>query len=76
MQHELDSAKAKKFAFVPWPHYLENAFPAEWRPANRLTMAQELGATSLMFQVHPTLSESDMYDIAAIVRDVMRQATA
>jgi hypothetical protein len=55
--------------------YLENAFAAEWRPENRLTMAQELGETSLMFQVHPTLSESDMYDIAAIVRDVVRQAT-
>ena len=56
--------------------YLENAFPVEWRPDSRLSVAQELGETSLMFQVHPTLSQSDMCDIADIVSDVMRQATA
>jgi len=55
--------------------YRENAFPAEWRPERPLPVAAELGETSLMLQVHPTLSQSDMYDIAAAVAEVMRQAT-
>jgi dTDP-4-amino-4,6-dideoxygalactose transaminase len=55
--------------------YLENAFPEEWRPDQRLSVAHELGDTSLMFQVHPTLTHSDMCDVADIVADVMRQAT-
>lgn len=38
--------------------YLEHAFDATpWRPAERLKNAQQLGETSLMFLVHPTLSE-------------------
>jgi len=56
--------------------YLENAFPTEWKPDRRLTVANELGKTSLMFLVHPTLSESEMYDIAAVVTDVVQNATA
>jgi dTDP-4-amino-4,6-dideoxygalactose transaminase len=56
--------------------YLENAFPEEWRPDKRLSVAHELGETSLMFQVHPTLTRSDMCEIADVVADVMRQATA
>ena len=35
--------------------YLEKAFPNKWRPSERLPVAHELGATSLMFPVHPTL---------------------
>jgi dTDP-4-amino-4,6-dideoxygalactose transaminase len=37
--------------------YLEKAFPFEWRPQKRLAVARELGETSLMFLVHPTLTE-------------------
>ncbi len=55
--------------------YLESAFPPEWRPEQRHKVAAELGETSLMFQVHPTLSEADIYDIAAVVSDVVRKAT-
>jgi hypothetical protein len=55
--------------------YLENAFPVEWRPEKRLPVATDLGETSLMLLVHPTLSQSDMYDVAATVADVMRKAT-
>jgi len=55
--------------------YLENAFPEEWRPEQRLPVARELGETSLMFQVHPTLTSSDIYEIAEVVADVMRDAT-
>lgn len=41
--------------------YLEKAFDnTGWRPATRLPVAQELGETSLMFLIHPTLSEAEI----------------
>jgi dTDP-4-amino-4,6-dideoxygalactose transaminase len=50
--------------------YLEKAFRAEWRPPSRLRVARELGDTSLMFLVHPTLSEKDMLDTSFAVSKV------
>jgi len=48
--------------------YLEKAFEGI-RPTNRLPIARELGETSLMFLVHPTLSDKDIDDtIDAIVK--------
>jgi dTDP-4-amino-4,6-dideoxygalactose transaminase len=55
--------------------YLEKAFPTEVRPPVRLPVAKELGETSLMFLVHPTLSEADMYDTADAVEKVLLHAT-
>jgi dTDP-4-amino-4,6-dideoxygalactose transaminase len=55
--------------------YLEKAFPPEWRPQERLAVARELGDTSLMFLVHPTLTEKNIKDTAETVRRVMRTAT-
>jgi len=55
--------------------YLEKAFPREWRPRTRCAVARELGETSLIFQVHPTLNEQDMLDTCAAVEKVMRAAT-
>lgn len=55
--------------------YLEKAFPKSMRPAHRLPVARELGETSLMFLVHPTLSESDMHDTADAVQKVLASAT-
>ncbi|AEU35843.1 DegT/DnrJ/EryC1/StrS family aminotransferase [Granulicella mallensis] len=54
--------------------YLEKAFPAELRPPTRLPVAQELGETSLMFLVHPTLNKSDMEDAADAVEKVLASA--
>ncbi len=55
--------------------YLEKAFANHpSRPASRLPVAQELGETSLMFQVHPTLSPEDMHDTVAAVKKVMGRA--
>ena len=54
--------------------YLERAFPEAMRPAERLPVARELGETSLMFLVHPTLCESDMQDIADAVEKVLSAA--
>ena len=41
--------------------YLEKAFDdTKWRPTTRLANAQALGESSLMFLVHPTLSEQSI----------------
>jgi len=53
--------------------YLEKAFDG-LRPAQYLPIARELGENSLMFQVHPTLSERDMADICSAMEKVMAAA--
>ena len=55
--------------------YLEKAFPADWRPAERLPVAKRLGETSLMFLVHPTLSEEAIAATATVVEQVMENAS-
>ena len=56
--------------------YLEKSFPAEWKPGSRLPIAKELGETSLMFLVHPTLTAGYMHYAADAARAVMSEATA
>jgi dTDP-4-amino-4,6-dideoxygalactose transaminase len=56
--------------------YLEKAFAPELRPAERLAAARELGETSLMFLVHPTLSECDMQDTCRAVAKVLSAAAS
>ena len=55
--------------------YLEKAFPQDMRPAERLQVARQLGETSLMFLVHPTLSTQDMQDTASAVEKLLQVAT-
>jgi dTDP-4-amino-4,6-dideoxygalactose transaminase len=55
--------------------YLEKAFPDNMRPAHRLQVARQLGETSVMFLVHPTLSEQDMLDTALAVEKLLKVAT-
>jgi dTDP-4-amino-4,6-dideoxygalactose transaminase len=56
--------------------YLEQAFvQAGLGPKERLPVARELGETSLMFLVHPTLTIADMQAVADVVDDVIRSAT-
>ncbi|MBP7609915.1 MAG: DegT/DnrJ/EryC1/StrS aminotransferase family protein [Steroidobacteraceae bacterium] len=56
--------------------YLERAFDdTPFRPRQRLPMARQLGETSLMFLVHPTLTEADTEQMAEIAADVIRSAT-
>jgi dTDP-4-amino-4,6-dideoxygalactose transaminase len=54
--------------------YLEGAFPPEMRPSRRLVVAEELGATSLMFLVHPTLTDTHIDMACSVVKEVMRCA--
>lgn len=55
--------------------YLERAFSEEMRPAKTLPVARELGETSLMFLVHPTLSDAHIEKTCEAVQNVMRLAT-
>jgi len=56
--------------------YLEKAFDREGlRPKNRLSAAKELGETSLMFLVHPTLNETHMNAACQVVEKVMQAAS-
>jgi dTDP-4-amino-4,6-dideoxygalactose transaminase len=55
--------------------YLEKAFSTELRPPERLPVARELGETTLMFLVHPTLSNLDMGDTASAVEKVLASAS-
>jgi dTDP-4-amino-4,6-dideoxygalactose transaminase len=55
--------------------YLEKAFDGhESRPSQRLSIARELGESSLMFLVHPTLEDGHMERMIAVIRDVLRIA--
>jgi dTDP-4-amino-4,6-dideoxygalactose transaminase len=56
--------------------YLEKAFPPGWRPQERLAVARELGETSLMFLVHPTLTEEHIHATCAAVEKVMTAVTS
>jgi len=55
--------------------YLEAAFPNALRPPEPLPIARELGETSLMFLVHPTLGEREMVETYNAVEKVMEAAT-
>ncbi|HET7649496.1 MAG TPA: DegT/DnrJ/EryC1/StrS aminotransferase family protein [Gammaproteobacteria bacterium] len=57
--------------------YLEKAFDQDnLRPHVRLGVARELGETSLMFLVHPTLGESQMNQTADAVLKVLERAAS
>ncbi len=56
--------------------YLEKAFDGTGlRPPARLPAARALGETSLMFLVHPTLTDDEVRMTGQVVRSVMQQAT-
>ncbi|MBU1105392.1 MAG: DegT/DnrJ/EryC1/StrS aminotransferase family protein [Candidatus Riflebacteria bacterium] len=60
--------------------YLEKAFDqplhgVNIRPAERLPVAKELGETSLMLLVHPTLSTENIEDTISVVKEVVGRAT-
>ena len=56
--------------------YLEKAFDnTGWRPSQRLANAKELGETSMMFLVHPTLTEQDIELTCKVLSEVVQLAT-
>jgi len=56
--------------------YLEKAFDnTPWRPDKRLPNAVELGETSLMFLVHPTLTQENMNTACDVLSMVLTKAS-
>ena len=56
--------------------YLEKAFDnTDWRPSQRLANARELGETSMMFMVHPTLTGEEIGLTCRVISDVVQQAS-
>jgi dTDP-4-amino-4,6-dideoxygalactose transaminase len=57
--------------------YRERAFEAtSGAPSERLPVARELGETSLMFLVHPTIPEDSIHKICDVVQDIIAAAMA
>jgi len=56
--------------------YLEKAFDDTWlRPSERLPVARELGETSIMMLVHPTLTDAEVNLSCAVLEDVLSRAS-
>ena len=56
--------------------YLEKAFDnTKFRPKKRLTNAKELGETSLVFLVHPTLTKDEIQKTCEVIISVMTHAS-
>ena len=56
--------------------YLEKAFDnTNWRPSARLPVAKELGDTSLMFLVHPTIGKAEITKTAEVITEVLSCAS-
>jgi len=54
--------------------YLEKAFDESgFRPAERCPIARELGETSLMFLVHPTLTEKEITKTCLVIQSVLEK---
>lgn len=57
--------------------YLEKAFDGTGlRPGAPLPVAQELGKTSIMFLVHPTLTAAEIQRTVSAITDIFTQATS
>jgi len=53
--------------------YLEHAFDnTDFRPKERLPVAQQLGETSLMFLCHPTLTQAEIQKTCDVIRKVAK----
>ena len=56
--------------------YQEEAFDdTDWQPAVRLPNARKLGETSLVFLVHPTITEEQIVKACSAIRRTMEQAS-
>ncbi len=74
--HELNELGVPCFSGSCSEIYLEKAFETlPSKPKERLPVAKELGETSLMFLVHPTLDEKYMVTVANEIKKVIESAT-
>jgi len=57
--------------------YLEKAFNnTVWQPVERLSVAKEMGETSLMFLVHPSLNNEEIEKTCDVISKVMGEASS
>ncbi|PSJ79559.1 DegT/DnrJ/EryC1/StrS family aminotransferase [Neisseria iguanae] len=74
--NELNARKVPVYQGSCSEVYLEKAFEnTPWRPKERLKNAVELGETSLMFLVHPTLTAEEMAFCCRHIEEVLTAAT-
>lgn len=52
----------------------ERAFPAVWQPRTPVPVGAELGRTSFVLPVHPTLTDADVEDLVEAVRKILEVA--
>lgn len=77
IMHEINTLGVPCYSGSCSEVYLEKAFDnTGWRPQERLPVAKELGETSLMFLVHPTLTEIEIEKTCSAIKSVMAQAQA
>ncbi|HMV60052.1 MAG TPA: DegT/DnrJ/EryC1/StrS aminotransferase family protein [Agitococcus sp.] len=77
IMHEINALGVPCYSGSCSEVYLEKAFDnTGWRPQERLPVAKELGETSLMFLVHPTLTEIEIEKTCSAIKSVMAQAQA
>lgn len=77
IQQEIVNAGVPCFSGACSEVYLEKAFDCtDWRPDQRLPIARELGDTSLMFLVHPTLTNAEIEKTCSVLADVMVKAAS
>ena len=75
IMHEITARGVPCFSGSCSEVYLEKAFDnTGWRPKKRLPVAKELGETSLMFLVHPTLTENEIQKTCEVLAAVMKEA--
>ncbi len=73
IMQEINSQEVPCFSGSCSEVYLEHAFDGTpWRPEKRLENAQKLGETSLMFLVHPTLSQESIEKTIHAINTVNR----
>ncbi|WP_342371007.1 DegT/DnrJ/EryC1/StrS aminotransferase family protein [Acinetobacter sp. D009] len=73
IMQEINSQEVPCFSGSCSEVYLEHAFDGTpWRPEKRLENAQKLGETSLMFLVHPTLSQESIEKTIRAINTVNR----
>lgn len=73
--NEMQARSAQCFSGSCSEIYLERAFAdTGWRPEQRLPVARELGESSLMFLVHPTLTPDDLHRVCDVLDTVLAEA--
>ena len=56
--------------------YLEKCFKDEpFLPLKRLPIAKELGETSIMFQIHPSINSNEMEDYCNTIDSIFKKAS-